>query len=1206
MHFLKLMLQMFLALSLVFSPILNIAVYSQTSGTLDGTVVDENNLPVEGAIVTITNQDDGSPYTARSNNQGKYVIAFLEPGRYTISIEKMGYQRTEKLNFVIPLNKTTVTLPPIVIRSLSAPNQVDPNQNPTNPTPSALSQPVASASGNDTLVELTDATNRTNYDNSLLTSLPLGGIRTFDFFALLSPGVLPSPATTGAAGPGLGPGVGTSGQFSVNGRRARANNFTIDGSDNNDQDIGVRRQGFVSLVPQSIESVNEFQISTQLWDAEFGRNIGSQANAVSRSGGNDLHGTFYAFANFDELNARNFFDLTGGPSGKKDESSRVQAGFVLGGPIVKNKTHFFASFERQDVNGVQEHHFAVPGVNELGFNGRTDFTTKVGNSIRAIFPNPNNFAGPYGINNFTQILSNDASGTVFSIKLNQNLGKSTFTARYNFTDDKSIIPSVGNAINASLGTDTRTQNLSLFFNTQLSPSFYNQARVSYGRTTLAFPIQPSSPLLFGETPATLNIPQLVRDLNRLPIELRPRFETYTQPISSPFGTFGPFGRTGPLGQVQITPFSPVGVDPFTFPQGRSNNTYQIADTLVKSLGSHTIKLGADFRRTQLNSFLDRNFRPQVVFNGGFLAIPGVGSNLVLGSDIASSAVPSQFFQVIAANADSNIGLRFNEYNFFAQDSWRVNRRLSLNYGLRYEFTSVPVEVNNKIEQTFNLQLPPSNPNIGKSEFGLMFQSRFEDILNAAVGSLNRFLDGRDKIFRSDKNNFSPRIGLAFDPFGKSTTSIRVGYGIYYDQIIGSVTSQSRNVFPNFIPIVFDPTFSSDPFGNIVKVLGTFGEPRLTDAGLPVINFIQPGTLNTLGLRPDFLRFGLGQILGATGALNFELGPQGGGLAFVLPDANLRSPYSQHWNFSVEHQLGRDYLISAAYVGSTGTKLIRFRTPNGGPNSFVIITSDGTSLTGFRPTPIAPKRVDPNLGPFTVIESSASSIYHSLQLSISKRFSEGLQFGSSYTYGHTIDEVSDVFDTAGSFTLPQDENNLRAERGSASFDIRHRSVSYFNYELPSFSKSPFLNDFQVSGVVTLQTGQPFTVNQAFDINRDGNLNDRLDDATAFKQVDSGIVRVLDPSTSLRGALRLIGAGVRTGTVGRNTFRAAGIASLDLAVIKKIKFNDKHFLSVRTEFFNLFNRTHFGIPVRTFGAPAFGRSVNTSLPARTIQFAVKYQF
>ncbi len=1194
----RLLLQAFLAIGLVVFFSANI--YSQTSGTLDGTVVDENNMPVEGALVMVTNQDDGVPYAARSNAQGKYVFPFLEPGRYTISIEKMGYEKTEKINFIIPLNKTTVTLPPIVIRSLGS-QPTNPN---TNPNTSTTTQPVASSSGNDVLVDLTDGTNRGNYDSSLLTSLPLGGIRTFDFFALLSPGVLPSPATTGAAGPGLGPGVGTSGQFSVNGRRARANNFTIDGSDNNDQDIGVRRQGFVSLVPQSIESVNEFQISTQVWDAEFGRNIGSQVNAVSRSGGNDIHGTLYGFYNTDGLNARNFFDLTGGASQDKDKNRRAQLGFVLGGPIIKNQTHYFLSFERQDLRATQENHFAVPSGNERIFLGNGGFSTKVGLALSSILPLPNNPAGPYGANNFTQVLPADARGTVFSVKINQKIGKSVFTARYNFTDDRSIIPSVGNAINSSIGSNTRTQNLSLFFNTQISPSLSNQARVSYGRTTLAFPVEAGSPLLFGETPATLNLQKLANDLNKAG---NVRLESYLGSITAPFGTFSPFGRTGALGKLSITPFSPVGVDTFTFPQGRTNNTYQLADTLVKTFGGHTVKFGADFRRTQLNSFLDRNFRPEVVFTSGLFANPSTTPRLILGSDLALAGIPSQLFQTIATNPDSNIGLRFNEYNFFAQDTWRVNRRLSINYGLRYEYTSVPVEVNNKIEQTFNIKFPASNPNIGKTPFGQQFQGLFEGFIDDATASLNKFLDGRDKIFRPDRNNFSPRIGLAFDPFGKSTTSIRLGYGIYYDQIIGSVTSQSRNVFPNFIPVVFDPKFAFDPFGNVILTLGSFGDTNLASIGR-LINFIQPGSLNTLGFGGDVLKFGLGEALIATGARNpdFNGGPRGGGIAFVLPDANLRTPYSQHWNVSVEHQFGKDFVATASYVGSTGTKLIRFRTPNGGSNSFSTITPNSALPTGFEAGAKSPTRKDPNLGPFVVIESSAASIYHSLQLSVSKRFTNGLQFGSSYTYSHTIDEVSDVFDTAGSFTLPQDDNNLRAERASASFDVRHRSISYFNYDLPFFSKNQFLGGFQLNGVVTLQTGQPFTVNQGVDTNRDGNLTDRLDTSTVIKQVDNGIHRLNDPNSSFRKDLESITDSVRTGTVGRNTFRAPGVASVDLAVVKKLKISDRQQIFVRTEFFNLFNRTHFGIPVRVFGSPAFGNSVNTSLPARIIQFAVKYQF
>jgi hypothetical protein len=354
---------------------------------------------------------------------------------------------------------------------------------------------------------------------------------------------------------------------------------------------------------------------------------------------------------------------------------------------------------------------------------------------------------------------------------------------------------------------------------------------------------------------------------------------------------------------------------------------------------------------------------------------------------------------------------------------------------------------------------------------------------------------------------------------------------------------------------------------------------------------------------------LGQLLLATGARNpiSNGGSRGGGLAFILPDANFRTPYSQQWNVQLQQQFGQNFTASIGYVGSTGTKLIRFRTPNMGPNTLGLLRRNAGAQIGFEPTSMASNRPIPELGPFTVIESAASSNYHSLQLSINKRFSDGLQFSSAYTYGQIIDEVSDVFDTAGTFNLPQDNHNLRAERAAAAFDIRHRSITYFNYQLPFFKDNRWFGDYQLAGVLTLQTGQPFTVNVALDANIDGNLTDRPSVAI-FQQVDRGINRLVtditDPESQIAAAIgRNLG---NSGFLGRNTQRAPGLASMDLAVIKKFALTDRQTLLIRTEIFNLFNRTHFAVPVRTIGAPAFGRAVSTALPARIIQFAVKYQF
>lgn len=1171
-------------------------IYAQTSGTLTGLVVDQQGRPIANALVVAVNENNGLPRNTITNEQGRYRISFLEPGRYTVKASLDGYLPNEQPDQIIPLNQvTTLEVPPIVLSPVGS----------TSPQPTAQPQTFRS------LLILSSAARSANFDSRLLRTLPLSGIRTFDAFALLVPGVLPPPDTGGAAGPGLGPGVGTSGQFSVNGRPARANNFAIDGSDNNDQDVGVRRQGFVSLVPQSIESLNEFQISTNAWDTEFGRNIGSQVNAVSLSGGNELHGTLYGFFNTDSFNARNFYDLTGGPSGTKDDFTRTQVGFVLGGPIVKNRTHYFASYENQYIDGTQETHFAVPTSRDRSFNN-SGFSTPIGRSLFGILPLPNQTGGPYGENNFSQTLPVEGRGNVFSIKLTHKLWTdSQFTARYNFTDDNSVIPTVGRAINASLGTDTRTQNLSLFFDSKITNTSFNQVRFSYGRTTLGFEEQPGSPFLFGE-PASL------QDLTRLAQQLQLagvfRREIYLNPINTNFGTYGPFGRTGPLGQLIINPFSPVGIDPFTFPQGRTNNTFQLADTYTKTVGAHSFKVGVDFRRNQLNSFLDRNFRPQLIFNGGLFVNLSQGLQPIFGSDTVSVGVPSQLFQTLAITPDSTIGLRFNEYNFFAQDNWKLHPRVTFDYGVRYEYSSVPVEVNRRIERTFRPDLPAldsSLPNLAPR--GQI--DAFVGVLTAANASLQSFLDGRDKIYRPDRNNFSPRLGLAIDvsPGERGRTVLRLGYGLYYDQVIGSVTSQSRNVFPSFIPTVFDTLFATDPFNFTIRFPGSFLDVQLLRSGIEQ-NIVQPGSLNNIGFSPGFFQYELGNLLAflQNGVdVNGQTFGGAGGLAFVLPEANFRSPYSQQWSASLEQQIGNNFIIGAGYVGSTGTKLIRFRTPNGGPNSFTAIVADPASPSGLDSRPFAPNRPFSNLGPFTIISSSAASNYHSLQLSFEKRGgSDGLTFGTSYTYSHNIDEVSEVFDTQGNFSLPQNDADLRSERASSGLDIRHRLVSHFVYDVPLFKSNAYLSGFQLSGILTLQTGQPFTVNLNYDANRDGNSTDRIKSDGIVRQVDRGMVRLDVPQVSRRElflqltpAFNLTGA---NGAVGRNSFRSPGIASMDLAVIKNFKFNERHTLIFRAEMFNLFNRVHFATPVRIVESPGFGRSVSTSLPARLVQFAVKYSF
>lgn len=1208
------------------------AVAQTTSGTLVGTVYKPTGEPLGGARVTASNELNGNSRSTLTSMDGSYRIPFMPPGRYTIRASFVGFTDNQITGFPIPLNSTTNLVPPI---TLGAVGTTGPVVTPTGPggqvvTPSTRTE----GEGRVSLINTNDPTRRGNFSIEQVTSLPLGGTtetRTFDELALLAPGVAAAPYVPGVRGPGVGFGIGTAGQFSVNGARARANNFTVDGSDNNDPDVGVRRQGFVSLVPQSIESVQEFQLSTLLWDAESGRNVGSQVNAVSRTGGNDFHGTLYGFFTDSSLNARNAFDFTGGASGGESPYTRVQAGFVIGGPIVRDRTQFFASYERQDINSSVEQHFSSPTLGERRFLNLPTFgvlrpfpdpafaeiayttesgSTPLGANVLSLYPLPNNPGGPYGENTYTQQLPSSGGGNIVSFKVTHKFNdRNDLNVRYNFTDDDRILPAVNRAINSTIGSETRTHNLSLILDTALSDTLFNQARFSYGRTELAFPEQPGSPFLFG---SSSNVP-----------------------VQTPGGLVTLGSTTTDIGQLIIEPFSPVGVDVFTFPQGRTNNTFQFADSMSWSVGKHSMKFGGDIRLQRLDSFNDRNYRPQVVYgNGiqsfGLLRTTGIenfpfGFNALSsilslsGVQLATVGVPSSIFQVISKDTpDSSIKLRFAELNFFFNDSWKVAPNLVLDFGVRYEYNTVPTEADNKIEDALTFADLPAAGNSAVDSPGSTF------FYNAAVDAVAGFYGGREKIYENDPNNFGPHFGFAWDPWSNGRTVLRGGYGVYFDSILGAVVSQSRNVFPDEVPINVDPSF----LGINVFNLPAPSTLELTRNGVTV-PLIRPGTLNQFGgTQADF-----GALIGTLVAQNNGVG----GLAITLPELDIATPYVQQWHLTFEHQFLNDYTISAGYVGTKGTKLTRLTTPNLGPNVTpflpTVVSAPGTPYPQGPPLVVADlvqtllqPRPNPFLGAIQRFENSANSNYHALQIEAKKRYANGYTYTFAYTWSHAIDDVSDVFPIAGSPVIAQDSFNLAAERASASFDVRHRFAASLIWDLPLYrdittsdmSDAAFwFGGWQVSSIAQGATGQPFTLNVPFDSNLDGNLTDRplttngliFNDGHGSQRVSLPDDFTLTDYVSYNFAFTPLGILIlegQNGAVGRNTVRADGQLNWDGAVTKRFRFTETQNLEFRTEIFNLLNRTNYGIPIRTLFNPGFGSSIETATPARVVQFALKYSF
>lgn len=1176
------------------------------TGEISGHVLDlQGGFGLSQARVTLTNVERGWTRQQTSGEDGGFAFVQLEPGNYLVMAEMENYLSRTTTDVFVRLNQPKVIIPPFQLRR-STPKITQTITAVTEqvktlaidltvPGPTAFAMTSLFDHEQTSMVSLRDGTLRWNFDSRALSRLPLRNGRTFDQLSFFAPGVARVPAGS-SEGPGVGIGVGLPGQFSVNGLRGRSNNFTVDGSDNNDEDVGVRRQGFVALVPQSIETIEDFQIMTAGFPAEFGRNSSSMVNAVSHAGTRVLHGSVYGFFNNGPLNATRLFDrqfidqvniasLSGGTFNDADDVHKIYGGLV-GGPI-SSQLFYFLSAERQQERGIALHHFVVPTTGERGlriqdgfvpiehlgefFNDQfIPFYDLAGRGVFSLYPLPNNSGGPFGDHTYSQAKEQSGSGTVSSLKLNWYKSQQlSISGRYNFTNDKSLVPFTGDAINSAIATRTRTQNLSLFLNAT-RPSMSHAVRLSYGRTRLAFPPGEGSPLLFGSSPTAAPIPPGLS--GSLP-------QTFGTMINTKYGPFGPFGATGPLGQLEIAPFSGIGVDVFNFPQGRVDNTFQLADVITKTASRHTLKFGLEARRSQLNSFMDRNSRPLLIFGYGEISpvcqldpfcIFATTDGRLRGTDLAALGAHSGLLQSISTEPepDTTIGLRLLQGDLFFQDDWKMRPNFTVNAGVRYELQRIPREVNSRIERTFGLtpgdfsRLQPTGSSINQQII-----RNANDAFDRALVALQSVLGSRSKIYFPDHNNVAPRLGFAWDPSGSGRTVLRGSYDVAFDANLGAFTSQSRNVFPTFVPVNLDLNFNPRPPSGLYVNSANFFDFGPANAPL-----IRPGTLNTFNLD-GMLATGIGALF--VQGLPSPTGNIGSnGLAFTLPEQRLKTGYAQHVAVSLEHQFGSDLLLSAGYVGTRGSHLPRLSTPNGGLISTPLLVSSAVEPLVIRDRPPfalsgTGKRPVPSLGAFTLLENSASSSYHSLQISAERRFQGGYQLRSSWTWSHAIDDVSDLFDGRAFFALPQDASSRSLDRASSNFDTRHRFAGYFLWEIPDPFDVVWSRGWRIGMTGEFQSGQPYTVNTALDRNGDGNLTDR-------------------PG------------------IGRNTYRADHIGNVDASVSRTLFAKESSFVELRLELFNLFNETSLGIPVRILESPGFGRSFDTQTSPRSARISLKLDF
>lgn len=1052
---------------LLFLAVLSLASFAHAQthrATVRGTVSNttaQTSLP--GATLRLIQEETGLVRTSTSNAEGEFVVSSLPPGAYRLEVEAAGYKKYLQ-NLVLQVNQVLRVDMALEIGSLAE-------------------EVVVTASSAE--LKKDSAALGTVIENRQVAGLPLDG-RNFFELSLLVPGT--APAAPGSAGSVRGDFA-----FSTNGAREDGNNFLLDGVYNIDPKLntfGVR---------PPVDAVREFEILTSTYDASFGRNGGAQVNVVLKSGTNGFHGTAYEFFRNKQLDARNYF---ASPNEPAPQYQRNQFGFSVGGPVVKDRTFYFADYEgtrgregitrttnvptREERAGDFSQSLLGRPVNP--FTGQPFpgdripefFLSRVGLRIAALYPLPNR-AVPF--QNFLSSPALRDRNDHFDVRLDHSVGSaSDLTFRYSFGDRDLFDPFTGPAFAFVPGYGAnvlrRSQNLALSDNHVFSPTFINEARFAFNRVASG---------VLQESNTSINQSVGLPELSNNP-------------------------RDYGLSFITVSGFSPLG-DEYNNPQDSVTNTFQVLDNATYARGKHLMKFGFDFRATQQNAFRDVQSRGFLTFSDRAPITGNALADLLLGVPLLTGG----------ARVDNHQHLRTESYNFFFNDSYRITPRVTLSAGLRYEYNSPPVDAEDRAN---------------------VYDLATRSLLRVGTSGVPR------SGFEVDRNNFAPRVGLAWTMGDAGGTVVRAGYGVYYDQ---AALAPGEGLYFNAPYYDFNLFFSLP------------GLPLTLDNPFP-----QPFPF----LLPD-------------SALAFQ--------------RNLRTPYMQHWNLNLQQQLGRSRVLEIAYVGSKGTKLLTARD----------INQPRPSSQPFNPRPV------PQFDDIITLESRADSSYNSLQARFEQRLSAGLAVLTSYTFAKSIDDASNFFSSAGDPNFPQDSFNTRAERGRSNFDVRQRlSVSY-SYDLPIgrgralLSNNGFISSIfsglQTFGIVTLQTGRPFTVALLPEIDNSNTGRANL----GFGANDRPNL-VGDPSLSRRTPEQWFNTAAFAfppfasfGNAGRNILTGPSYQNVNASLIKNAALRENLKLQFRAEFFNFFNHPNFDLPDNFVGSPTFGRIRSAQSPRR-IQFGLKLIF
>jgi hypothetical protein len=929
-----------------------------------------------------------------------------------------------------------------------------------------------------------------------IRQLPLNG-RNFLELATLQAGVLPRGPTVSESTPSL-PGQQT---FSANGLRPQSNNFLLDGADNNDAVLGS-----ASAVP-SPDALEEFRILINAHSAEYGRGGGAMVNILTRGGGNQFRGSAYNYLRNDAFDARNFF------APALSNLTQNQFGATFGGPLRRDRTFFFTSYEGfRRKQGVTATSTVISSLERQGDYSQSP-TRPRDPSTSQPFP-----GGLIPASRLSPI-----SQGILALIPQPNAGRNQLIAVRDGIQDNDQFMLRGDHWFSS--------------NHNLTARYFRHAGEGIKPFSSPPPVNiPGFPYTDRFTVHNALLGATVALRPTLLSESRLSYSRADTLNNSPAFRYDPAAlgfRFPVLGEpnlpsILMTGFTNFGTSWSADPLRRDNNL-QAQSHLTWIRGRHRIKTGVDFFFNRFSNREDSRASGDFSFNGSASGIST--SDFVLG-------LPFRFLQGSRGEAGY---FRSNLYQFYVQDDIRLTRRITLNLGLRYELNTAPREEQERIVAF--------RPGVQSTR-----------LPSAPAGLLLQGDPGVDQVVRTTKTNFGPRVGFAWDLLGNGTASLRGGYGLYFDPLLG---------------VIFTNTVVNTPF-------------TASAAGTTPRNFADPFSGQS-PFRP-----------GAPAVFFPAL------LSLTTVDPDYRTPHSQQWNLTFEKLLPGSIVATAGYVGTKGTHLPGSRTLNAAE-----FRPGATAQNLDQRRPFAPA-----FGAILDFHSQWNSIFHSAQFSATRRWSKGFTFLGAYTFSKAIDQGS--FPTArlaGRIgTAPQNANDFRSERGLANFDQRHRFTLSNTWDLPWRSASTslasrILGGWQLSTILILAAGQPFIILDGTDPNLDGVL-DRPDLIRNPNLPKSE--RILDRYWDTAAFARVPAGTNRFGNAGRNVVTGPSLANLDAALGKRVAVTESLGLELRWEVFNVTNHPNFanpggGSPTNDVSSPLFGR-IQATIPnnERVMQFSLRIQF